>query len=242
MRGENPPWSMWDVLLLAAIAIAVVSIALFIAVGIAKRLHPAVTFLELSKNPKVLIPGQFFGYVLVLCAMIALLRARGLRFWSAIRWHWPSNWFVFVAVGIVLSIAIQMISALLPIPKQLPIDQYFTDAAGAYIMAVFGLTMAPLLEELFFRGFFFPALSRPVGTGGALVITSIVFACMHASQLASAWGPLLLLFLVSVALTTARIRLQSVASSFLIHVGYNFTLFSIMWFATDHFRHLEKMK
>jgi uncharacterized protein len=233
---------MWDVLLLAAVSIAIVSIALFIAVGIAKRLLPAATFKDLSKNPKVLIPGQFGGYVIVLGAMIGIVRARGLRFWNAIRWRWPANWPIYVLAGIVLSIAIQMISALLPIPKQLPIDQYFSDAVGAYVMAIFGLTMAPLLEELFFRGFFYPALSRPLGVGGALVITSLVFACMHASQLASAWGPLLLLFLVSVALTTARIRLQSVATSFLIHVGYNLTLFSIMWFATDHFHHLDKMK
>ena len=53
---------------------------------------------------------------------------------------------------------------------------------------------------------------------------------------------LLLLFVVRVALTVTRIRLQSVAASFLVHVGYTITLFSVMWFATDHFRHMEKLK
>jgi membrane protease YdiL (CAAX protease family) len=241
-RGENPPWTLLDVFLLGAVAVACTAIVLFLGIGIAKSLHPAATVIDLSKNPKVLVSSQFTAYLLILGGMIAFLRSRGLRFWSGVRWNWPSNPVLYVVGGILLSIAVQMLSSLLPIPKKLPIDQFFSDLVGAYIMAVFGLTMAPLLEELFFRGFFYPALSRPLGIPGAVVITSIVFACMHAGQLASAWGPLLLLFVVSVALTVTRIRLQSVAASFLVHVGYNLTLFSVMWFATDHFRHMEKLK
>ena len=241
-RGENPPWTLLDVFLLGAVAVACVAIVLFLGIGIARHFHPNSTVSDLSKNPKVLIPSQFTAYVLILAGMIAFLRSRGLRFWSGVRWNWPANPVLYVVGGIVLSIGVQMLSSLLPIPKQLPIDQFFSDFVGAYIMAIFGLTMAPLLEELFFRGFFYPALSRPLGITGAVVITSIVFACMHAGQLANAWGPLLLLFIVSVALTLTRIRLQSVAASFLVHVGYNLTLFSIMWFATGHFRHMEKLK
>ena len=41
--------------------------------------------------------------------------------------------------------------------------------------------------------------------------------------------------------TAGRERRGSVAASFLMHCGYNFTLFAMLWFATDHFRHLEKV-
>lgn len=241
-RGENPPWTLREVFLLAALSVTVVAIILFMAIGIAKHFHPTATVSGLGKNPKVIIPAQFVAYIFILLGMITFLRSRGLRFWNNIRWQWPSAWILFPLAGVVLSVGVQLLSALLPIPRQLPIDQYFSDTGGAYLMAIFGLTMAPLLEELFFRGFFYPALARPIGVTGAVIVTSILFAFTHASQLASAWGPLVLLFTVSIALTITRIRTGSVAASFLVHVGYNSTLFVIMWIATDHFRHLEKMR
>ena len=35
-------------------------------------------------------------------------------------------------------------------------DSYFHDATSAYIMAIFGVTLAPLMEEMFFRGLLLP--------------------------------------------------------------------------------------
>lgn len=41
---------------------------------------------------------------------------------------------------------------------------------------------APLVEELFFRGFFFRALRNWAGVAGAAVLTGLVFGAMHASS------------------------------------------------------------
>jgi hypothetical protein len=49
------------------------------------------------------------------------------------------------------------------------------------------------------------------------------------------------LFLVGLVLTLARVVTRSVAPGFLIHVGYNLSLFSLLYVGTDHFRHLERM-
>jgi len=38
-----------------------------------------------------------------------------------------------------------------------------------------------------------------------------------------------------------RARMDSVAASFLMHCGYNFALFTALWIASDHYRHLEKV-
>ena len=147
----------------------------------------------------------------------------------------------YVVAGALLGFLIEGASAFLPIPKEVPFDKYFTDASGAYLMAVFGVTLAPLMEELFFRGFLYPALNRRLGVALSLVITSLAFALLHAAQLAHAWAPLFLIFIVGLALTYIRARTRSVASSFLLHAGYNSTLFILMWIATDHFRHLERV-
>jgi hypothetical protein len=41
-------------------------------------------------------------------------------------------------------------------------------------------------------------------------------------------------------LTYTRARTGSVARGFLIHVGYNLTLFAALWHVSEHFRNFEK--
>ena len=77
--------------------------------------------------------------------------------------------------------------------------------------------------------------------GLSVVVTAAAFAMIHGEQLAQSWAPLLVLFLVGLVLTLTRAVTKSVASSFLIHFGYNSTLFGLLYWATDHFRHMERM-
>jgi len=132
------------------------------------------------------------------------------------------------------------LSRFLPLPKSLPIEDLFTNRANAYLMALFGLTLAPLLEELFFRGLLYPVLRRRTGLIAAVLLTAVGFAAIHSVQLGYAWAPILSIFVVGVVFTVVRERWNSVASSFLLHCGYNFALFALLWMASDHFRHLEK--
>jgi membrane protease YdiL (CAAX protease family) len=120
-------------------------------------------------------------------------------------------------------------------------DKYFHDASSAYLMAAFGVTLAPLLEELFFRGLLYPLLRRAFGLTMAVIVTAATFAAIHGTQLGYAWAPVLSIFVVGVAFTVARARTNSVAASFLMHCGYNFSLFALLWLASDHYRHLEKV-
>jgi membrane protease YdiL (CAAX protease family) len=75
----------------------------------------------------------------------------------------------------------------------------------------------------------------------AVLLTATLFAFIHGAQLGYAWAPLLSIFVVGVVFTVVRERTGSVASSFLTHCGYNLTLFGLLWFGSDGFRHLEKV-
>jgi uncharacterized protein len=238
---ENPPWTFREVIFLAIAAIFLIAFFQAIAISIEHQRYPKTPITDFDRNARVVLPPQIVAYVALLGGMVLLLRSRGLHFWRSIRWNWPrSRWFGFVLLGLVLAIVVQAGSALLPIPKQLPIEQFFADSVSAYIIALFGITLAPLMEELFFRGFLYPVLARRLGMTVAVAITAFSFTLIHASQLGHAWVPLLLLFFVGVALTMARVHTGSVATSFLIHVGYNTTLFTVMWFTTKHFRDLTR--
>jgi len=62
--------------------------------------------------------------------------------------------------GALLAVGLGELSRLLPIPKSLPMDQFFQNRQGAYLMMIFGVAIAPLAEEMLFRGFLYPVLDR----------------------------------------------------------------------------------
>jgi membrane protease YdiL (CAAX protease family) len=240
-----PAWSGWDVLaVLVFTAVAVFGFslaALFIARAVPGYRQIPVS--DLATNARVVIGAQAAAYPLVLLFMLVLVRSRTReRFGNAIHWNWPGiSAPGFFVLGIILAVVIDGLSRFLPIPKSLPMDKYFNDATSAYLMAAFGITLAPLLEELFFRGLLYPLLRRVFSFTFAVALTAAAFAAIHGTQLGYAWAPILSIFVVGVVFTVARACINSVASSFLMHCGYNFALFGLLWLASDHYRHLEKV-
>jgi uncharacterized protein len=156
---------------------------------------------------------------------------------------------------------------LMPGPTNTPIEKVFRTPGAAWLLFVFGVTVAPFFEEMFFRGFLLPALctaydwiseritnqpARPLGEHGqpqwsvagmvvGSIATSLPFAAMHAEQTGYAVGPFLLLVGVSLVLCGVRLATRSLASSVLVHACYNFLLFSLMLIGTGGFRHLDRM-
>jgi CAAX protease family protein len=240
---ENPPWTFADVLRLVVLAFVLIIVFSMLAISIAIGRVGTAAASELGRDPRVVVPAQLAAYVVIIGLMAFMVRSHGAAFWRAIRWNWPAaRWIGYMAAGAVLALVVQGVSALLPIPKSLPIEHYFRDASGAWLMAAFGVSLAPLMEELFFRGFLYPVVARRTGVTVAVVITGMAFAAIHAPQLGLAWAPLLLLLAVGLVLTAVRAQTFSVAASFLMHVGYNGMLFSLLYISTGGFRRLNGLQ
>jgi membrane protease YdiL (CAAX protease family) len=191
-------------------------------------------------------------------------------FFAGLQWNAAAalrlRWWLFAAAGLCFGLAM-IDEVVLPGPPNAPIDKLFQTRLAAWLLFGYGVTLAPFFEEMFFRGFLLPALctawdwmiekstgkaALPLDASGhpqwsffamviASILTSIPFALMHAEQIANAFGPLVLLFCVSLILCAARLATRSLAASVLVHASYNLLLFSIMLLGTSGFRHLEKM-
>ncbi|HKD02954.1 MAG TPA: type II CAAX endopeptidase family protein [Terriglobales bacterium] len=240
---EDPVWNGWDVFWIVMVALfSIVFCVVVVTYAAQKLLYPGLPLMEVAKFPLVGVIGQAAAYVVVLLFMVSVVEGRiGQNFWRAIQWNWPKSPWLFVAGGVVLSVGLQLFANLLPMPKGLPIERFFQTSREAWTLSVFGVTMAPLLEEFFFRGFLYPVLARRLGLGMAVALTSVAFGLIHAPQLGQAWGPVLVVFLVGVALTLTRAKTRSVASSLLVHAAYNGTLSVLLYVGSDGFRHLEKL-
>jgi len=235
----------WNLLhVLGAVAAFVIAWAAFGTLAmLAARLLPSrahATVEQLSTDVFVMIPAEIAAYGVLLLVIFSLVREHtGEPVFQALQWRWPEMAAKYIGMGAVLALTVTIVSRFLPVPESLPIDKLFRTRAAAIVMAGFGITVAPLVEEIFFRGFFFPALRRATGEVTAIIVVSGAFALLHQAQLAAAWAPLLLLFGVGLVLTTVRARTGSLAASFLIHAGYNFTLFGMLFLATQGFTNLK---
>jgi CAAX protease family protein len=240
---ENPAWTGWDVLQIVVLTIvSILAFVLVLAAAAQRLLYRNVAFVDVLKYPLISVIAQLLSYLLVLGFMVAVLKRRpGRQFWSEVQWHWPPNWSVYLLGGVVMSVGLQGLAHLLPMPKELPIDRFFQTPQEAWFLAIFGITLAPLMEELFFRGFLYPVLVRRLGVGVAVILTAVSFGLIHAPQLGRAWGPVLVVFLVGLTLTLTRAVTKSVAPGFLMHVAYNGTISVLIFIGTDGFRHLEKL-
>lgn len=242
---ENPVFNLWDVLLILIAAFAAGLFCLFFAGLVLYTTHPSGDAKKLATNVLIGLLVQLASYVLTVSFMVLLIWQKyKMNFLAAVKWNMPTasiGWGAF-AVGAAMAVLTEGLSALLQpwIPKSLPIDQVFRTPASAYALAAFGILIAPFVEEMFFRGFLFPALARPLGLLPAASLTAAGFAAIHGTQLSYALIPLLLLFLVGMVLTLARAKMESVAVSVLMHIGYNTTLFTALYIATQGFRHLER--
>src|SRR6201988_64675 len=78
--------------------------------------------------------------------------------------HWRAyivrrHTWLLVGIGVGTRVVVQLLANFLPIPNELPIDKFFTHPLGVWLIAIFGVTVAPAFEELAFRGFLLPSLA-----------------------------------------------------------------------------------
>lgn len=239
-------------------------IALFTIYAFHPHVRLPILMQEIGRNVLYAISMQAAIYV-VLWVLAALVFSLWWRRSFAKGIHWnlstATRWLpLLAALGVLTGLAITFAGNFLPMPKAPPILEDITKSrAGAFALMAFGVTLAPLTEELAFRGFLLPslvnifrwlerrrtiseAMVRTIGIPLSIVLTSIPFALMHSAQVSNSWGPVLLIGCVSIVLCIVRLATDSVAAGVVVHACYNLTLFSGLLYQTDWFRHLDKLK
>jgi uncharacterized protein len=245
---EDPAWNLIDVLAIAAFAAFAFVVVGGLVLGFAHSLprFRNIPIGDLAQNALVLVPAQTVAYLVVIGFMVLIIRLkRRGSFLTVISWKEPGleRALVGLAGGAALALLSGVFTELLSrwVPKSVPVEKLFSNTQAAYMLALFGVIVAPFVEEIFFRGFLYPALARRVGIGSSVALTAAFFAAVHQGQLAHAWVPLAWLFIVGLVLTLVRVRTKSVATCVLIHMAYNATLFAFLFHQTHGFRQLDRL-
>lgn len=221
------------------------------------------------QHPKLQIAaeaGTYFATLLAAWLFYPLLWHRS--FLDGLGWHWAaarSQALKLAALGVLLGAMSAVIDSLVTTSKPPPITDFFVTASDAWLLTFFGILVAPAFEEICFRGFLVPAFAiaydwlslprtpeartrwqtttslTPASLIFSAILSSILFASLHAQQVAYAWNALLVLFSVSLLLTYVRVRTQSVAASAVVHAAYNSFIFIVTIIQTGGYRHLDRM-
>ncbi len=208
-------------------------------------LNPKALEEALTKNAFFIVPTQFVIYVLVVGFMALLVWVRHrTSLAQAVHWNMPVRGRILlnaVMAGAALALISDIGEVVLHrwIPDSLPITEYFKDRSSALLLGAFGILVAPLMEELLFRGFLYPALARWTGAAASVIITASAFTLLHGAQLGYSWAPLLLIFVVGLTLTVTRVRTNSVATCVIVHMTYNFVLLLQSYIVTHGFRQMQ---
>lgn len=95
-------------------------------------------------------------------------------------------------LGLALGLLLELLDQEIP-----TVQQHLRDAARdpqtAPVLVFSAVVVAPVFEELFFRGMVFPALAKRVGLWGAIVLSAVLFGIVHLNQAESMLGGVLLL-------------------------------------------------
>ena len=182
-RDALPRWPLWApfAAMLATLIVAVVGVGV-----IALVVELAGVDTVRDRPPGITIGGTYvqdlalIGSALVLARLLdppATPGKFGLRLTAlkpAIGWTLVS-WFSFFAFATIWGIALDITEQ-----DDLP-DELGVDGSTAALVAVSLLVcvLAPIAEELFFRGFCFTALRRTLGMLPAAALTGIIFGAIH---------------------------------------------------------------
>ena len=99
------------------------------------------------------------------------------------------------------------------------------DRTSIILIAIFGVTLGPLCEELAFRGFLQPLLVRSLGTVPGILAAALPFGLLHFQEYGNSWKHVLLISLAGAAFGWMRHATGSTKAATIMHAVYNALFF-----------------
>lgn len=225
---HDPFWGWHDVFLFIFLTFAALGGSMLGGMAIGRWLH---------------IPEPRMGIVFVVAQFAAYgIAFTGLRwmFWaeydeplaSSLHWLPPkvSAW-TLASIGLLQAFVIGLIGLALKAPhNETPMSKLMADRPTAIVIALGAISIAPIAEELAFRGLLQPLLVRTAGLIPGILGTACLFGAMHLSQYGFTWQSFVLISAAGAGFGAMRHWSGSTRASAIMHAGYNSTLFILFFF------------
>lgn len=206
-------------MLLAVAALIIAVLGAGLAVG------QMAGFLHLDpQSGFLLVLAEFLGYAVLFCALKLIFLRHDKPLFRSLGWVDQQTFrpLHLVVTGFVLALAMVLLGYILQTPEiQTPFEKLLADPLSRIVIAIFGITLGPVVEELLFRGFLQPVLVDHFGALPGILGTSVLFGAMHLIQNANLWQSGFLIAIVGFVLGVIRHISGSTKASAITHIAYN---------------------
>ena len=171
------------------------------------------------------VPETLIGYALLFGALMVILRVQyGRPFWRSLGWNStgiPFLWNVIAGLGAALGVG--FVGHLIATPQTSgPIMEMMKGpAASLVVVTLFGTVVAPVCEELAFRGFLQPLLVRSFGAVAGILMAAAPFGMLHYWEYGDSWRSAVQIGLAGAAFGWMRQATGSTRAAAIMHASFN---------------------
>ena len=233
---REPFWGYGDLALFLGLCLP----ALLLSFGIVKGLMALVPIPNPAGATESVAALAIF-YILIFSALRVIFQMQYERpFWRSLGWQatrLPGMTVALLGVGTAVGVALA--AALLRVPDTPnQMTEMMREPASLILLAIFGVTVAPVCEELAFRGFLQPLLVRTLGAAPGILIAAAGFGLLHYGEYGNSWRHVVVLTLSGAAFGLMRQLTGSTRAAALMHASYNAFLFVALFSQRKDLPHL----
>jgi membrane protease YdiL (CAAX protease family) len=230
-RNNNNPWEVpwnWEILL------QVFLVGFFLVGQLVVPLLFSIALRAFNLQPGTFTPRSqaiyvFITYLTLMTGGLSVLYFSIRSFFPLssgwFQFNWGKNWFLWGLGGYLTALPSVILVSLInqqiwdgqggsnPI---LPIALENRDGIALFIFFITASIAAPVFEEIFFRGFILPSLTRYLPVWGAVLLSSLIFAAAHLNI-----SEVIPLTTLGIILGIVYTRSRNLLSSMLLHGLWN---------------------
>jgi uncharacterized protein len=217
--AREPFWNYVDLALVMGLLFASIAVIVLVC-GVLAFAVPAFR----NDPTPLLLPMQLVLYLFIYICFFLVFKFRYDKpVFGSLGWRRTAvHPVVLVVSGMALAIAVSLLAKVIHTPQvKSPIDEITKTPFSLAVFAVMAVTIAPLFEELLFRGFIQPLLSRTFGVVAGVVLTAVLFGALHAPEYSWAWQYALAVSIAGAVFGWVRARTQSIIPGTIMHGSYN---------------------
>ena len=180
------------------------------------KTDPTAIFLQIL----AIIPAHILT---VLLAWLVVTRFKKYSFTKTLGWNSGGigMWFAYPIILVIFFAIALIVGNFFPEQENDLIRILHSSRSAVYLVAFVATFTAPFVEEVVYRGVLYSAFQRTMGVPAAFLLVTLLFAVVHVPQYYPSYSTIFLLGMLSLILTSIRVRTNNLLPCIVLHTLFN---------------------
>jgi membrane protease YdiL (CAAX protease family) len=229
---DNPPFGPMEGigLWIASVLLILIVPSFFLLPYIALQNPPIIDtedIVEFAKSDPTSIFLQILGiipahFLTLALAWLIVTRGRRFSFRDVLGWERGGfRWWHYAVILAGFLVVAAGVEVYFPQEENELIRILQSSRSAVYVVACVATFTAPIVEEVVYRGVLYSGFQRKLGIPAALVLATVLFAIVHVPQYYPSYSTIFLLFILSLTLTSIRVKTGNLFPCIVLHTVFN---------------------